>query len=39
MSCLVEGAGGNREVSPLDLFDGRGDLSDASEPQAREETA
>ena len=30
MSCLVEGAGGNREVSPLELFDVRGDLSGAS---------
>ena len=29
MSCLVEGAGGNREVSPLELFDVRGDLSGA----------
>jgi hypothetical protein len=30
MSCLVEGEGGNREVSPLYLFDARGDLSGAS---------
>jgi hypothetical protein len=29
MSCLVEGEGGNREVSPLYLFDARGDLSGA----------
>ena len=29
MSCLVEGDGGNREVSPLELFDVRGDLSGA----------
>ena len=29
MSRRVEGAGGNREVSPLDLFDARGDLSGA----------
>ena len=27
MSCLVEGEGGNREVSPLYLFDVRADLS------------
>jgi hypothetical protein len=60
VSCLVEGEGGNREVSPLFIFDARGDLSgagieantpeeggswgkhgfpDATEPQAREETA
>ena len=26
MSCLLEGPGGNREVSPLELFDVRGDL-------------
>jgi hypothetical protein len=26
----VEGEGGNREVSPLVLFDGRGDLSGAT---------
>jgi hypothetical protein len=30
VSCLVEGEGGNREVSPLYLFDARGDLSGAS---------
>ena len=29
MSCLVEGEGGNREVSPLELFDVSGDLSGA----------
>jgi len=29
MSCFVEGAGGTREVSPLYLFDARGDLSGA----------
>jgi hypothetical protein len=29
VSCLVEGEGGNREVSPLLLFDVRGDLSGA----------
>jgi hypothetical protein len=29
MSGLVEGEGGNREVSPLVLFDARGDLSGA----------
>jgi hypothetical protein len=27
VSCLVEGEGGNREVSPLFIFDARGDLS------------
>jgi hypothetical protein len=30
VSCLVEGEGGNREVSPLLIFDARGDLSGAS---------
>jgi hypothetical protein len=29
VSCLVQGAGGNREVSPFHLFDARGDLSGA----------
>jgi hypothetical protein len=29
VSCLVEGERGNREVSPLDLFDVRGDLGGA----------
>jgi hypothetical protein len=29
MSCLVEGEGGNREVSPMLIFDARGDLSGA----------
>ena len=29
MSGLVEGEGGNREVSPLAIFDVRGDLSGA----------
>jgi hypothetical protein len=29
VSRVVEGAGGNRKVSPLDLFDARGDLSGA----------
>ena len=29
MSCFGEGAGGNREVSPIDLFDARGDLGGA----------
>jgi hypothetical protein len=30
VSGLVEGEGGNREVSPLAVFDARGDLSGAS---------
>jgi hypothetical protein len=29
MSCLVEGEWGNREVSPMLIFDARGDLSGA----------
>jgi len=37
VSRLVEGAGGNREVSPLDLFDARGDLSGAGVEATRPE--
>ena len=37
MSCRVEGAGGNREVSPLEIFDVRGDLSGASVEATPEE--
>jgi hypothetical protein len=29
VSCLVEGEGGNREVSPIFIFDARGDRSGA----------
>jgi hypothetical protein len=29
VSCRVEGEGGNREVSPIELFGVRGDLSGA----------
>lgn len=49
MSCIGDGEGGNREVSPLYLFGVRGDLSGAGveahnpeegpEPKAREEAA
>jgi hypothetical protein len=37
VSGLVEGEGGNREVSPLALFDARGDLSGAGVEASSEE--